>query len=100
MYIYKLNLMVNDSTHNLKLQNAIDTAVENALAGLNADVQLVSAQFVETDGCDNFGICVSCGTPVSDHGKGDCVSEVSHGAVVDEKWYCDLCLPEDHPEKF
>ncbi|MFT9078468.1 hypothetical protein [Ethanoligenens sp.] len=61
-------------------------------------LNLESTGYEELQG--NCGKCTVCGAWATDYGQPGAFSELSNGAVVDGKWYCDVCLPFDHPNKF
>ena len=102
-YIYKINLLVDGETEDLQKQNMIDEIIDKAIVHLksNMDISVLSYQLVEVNNqTENHGICLNCGVFTSDHTKPDPILEASNGAKVDGKWFCDLCLPEDHPNHF
>ena len=96
MYILKLNVLV-ESSENLDLESEIEMKLEDIL--VNRQATFVSTHSEELIGA-NHGKCAECGCWVSDHRKQDFIDVFSNGAKIRNKWYCDICLPEDHPNAF
>lgn len=97
-YLYKLFIVVEDDSENIYLQNSIDDSLENLLKKYT-NVQFVGSSIHELEN-DNCGKCCKCGTWVSDHNKRNRIDEFSDGCIIDEKWFCDICLPSEHPKHF
>lgn len=98
MYIYQLNILL-DGEPDSAIEALLEAAIEKCLDKnkINGSLESMSEEEISTD---NFGKCEGCGAWTSDHTKPDAVREVSNGAVVDGKWLCDVCLPDDHPNAF
>ncbi len=97
MYIYKANILVS-TEENLPLESEIDEAINN-LFKIEKPAELVSANIVDIIGT-NFGCCVKCGAWCSDPEDENYVSEFNVGCKINGKWYCDVCLPSEHPFSF
>ena len=104
MFIYKISLMVEGNPDTPGLQADIDEAVKAALISMQEkygrNVEELSWEERRVDGYPNLGRCTKCGAWASDWRETEHITEVSNGAVIDGKWCCDLCLPEDHPNHF
>lgn len=103
-YILRLNLLVNDDIDNISTQNKIENAIANVTEelsnNLKCDIINVSSQYTDLAENLNYGKCVKCGTWTSDCRNDNYVVEFSNGAILDDSWYCDICLPKDHPNHF
>lgn len=97
-YIYKPVIIIDGDTQNLYYQNIIEETLEKLLLD-NDNVQFLGVTINELN-THNCGKCHSCGIWVSDHEQPKCIEELSDGIFFDEKWWCDLCLPNNHPRKF
>ncbi len=97
-YLYKLNIVVENDSENITLQNNIDNSLEKVLEPFS-NVHFVSSSIHELDN-SNYGKCCTCGAWVSDHDKPNCIDEFSDGCIIDDKWFCDICLPAEHPKHF
>ena len=95
MYLLKVNLLI-PSGEDVAMESEI---VEKVQKILPCDVELVSTISEELDGL-NFGKCSKCGCWVSDRTQPNWVVPLSNGAKIGIQWYCDICLPEDHPNAF
>ena len=97
-FLYSINIIINDDSENLDLQNEIDDIAEKAFSN-QSNVEIVSTTITELDNtiCSE---CCKCGVWVSDKETCTSVSQFSDGCIIDGKWYCDLCLPADHPKAF
>lgn len=62
--------------------------------------EYLSEQYVDLTGVRNFGRCCVCQAWTSDKRQIGAVEEMSNGAEIDGKWYCDVCLPKDHLNAF
>ena len=105
MFIYKINILVNDNEDNAQIQYQIDEFVQKALDDFlnevpNNYLQFLSTQIVDLQQTSNLGRCSQCGEWTSDSRYEGYVEEVSNGSRVDGKWFCDICLPESHPNHF
>lgn len=98
-YIYKINLMIEDTPDNLAKQARIDEFVESFIKD-DDSVHVVSTEIVDLSETPNCGKCRNCQTWATDKRYQNSVPELSNGAVVDNEWLCDLCLPKDHPNSF
>lgn len=96
MYILKLNILVPMS-EDLNLESEIAIKLEEILK--NSDAVFVSTMSEEVVG-ENYGKCSECGCWVSNQGELDFINIFSNGIKIDNRWYCDICLPEDHPYAF
>lgn len=96
MYIYCINIAI-EGDENPAFEFELWEHIEKFLDPQKAS--LVSAMPEELIG-DNYGRCVACGGWVSDATKPGKIRAFSNGARVNGDWYCDLCLPEDHPNRF
>ena len=103
-YILKLNLLIGTSANDLHTQNFVEDTIVDTTKTLskncNCEINCVSTEIIEIDDSCVFGRCVNCGEWVSDSRLSDCVREFSNGAMINGKWYCDICLPDDHPNHF
>lgn len=97
-YLYKLYVVVDDDSENLFHQNAVDEVVYKAIEK-NTDVHFVGSIVSELNG-DICGKCCKCGAWVSDQALDNHIEGFSDGCFIDGKWWCDLCLPQDHLKKF
>ena len=97
-YLYKLYIVVDDDSENLLYQNIIDDAVEKAFDN-HTNINIVSAKITELDN-SICGKCCRCGVWVSDQETVGCIDGFSDGCIIDGNWWCDLCLPADHPKHF
>ena len=59
---------------------------------ISARCQLISG--------NNFGQCSECGTWCSNPEEPDYINAVSIGKIIDGRWLCDICMPEDDPLHF
>ena len=101
MYIYKINLIVEDDIENLETQNKIDGLIESIHKGLGeVNATLTSVQINDLSDNKNFGRCSNCGAWCSDFRENDPIRELPNGAALGNMWYCDLCLLEDHENHF
>lgn len=96
MYIYRVNVLIKGE-ENLMLEEKIDTVLKDSLT--NSLGEHISSTIVTIEGT-NFGKCVKCGCFCSDRRKKDYIVDFSCGAIVNGKWFCDICLPLDHPNSF
>jgi hypothetical protein len=98
-YLYNVSIFIDDDSDNLEYQNVIDDLLDKGIARYSK-LEYVSARIIELDHCSNSGKCSNCGARVSDHDEENCITEFSDGCIIEGKWYCDLCLPEEHPKHF
>ena len=96
MYIYHISVLIEED-EDLQLENKLWATVEQALAQQKAE--LVSSRTEELNG-QNFGRCIKCGAWTSDWTKSVGVKSLSNGAQIDGEWFCDECLPLNHPNHF
>jgi len=100
-YIYKINLVVEDDIDNLETQNKIDGLIENIIKELSEfKAEFISVQLDDFSSNENYGKCSNCGAWCSDWQKDNSIREFSDGAIVDNVWCCDLCLPKNHKNHF
>ena len=100
-YICKINFFVKKDIEDLEVQYEIDRLIKSiAPKMLENETEYVSTQFLNLEECDNYGKCCNCGAWASDRRLKNFVKEFSNGAVINDDWYCDLCLPEDHENHF
>ena len=89
MYILKVNYLVDGTIESVKpLEEQIKMG------------ECISEQYVDLSHNTNFGRCCLCQTWTSDKRKKNAVSEMSNGAILNGAWYCDVCLPDWHPNSF
>ena len=100
-YVFSVNLLVEGDVENISIQN-IEDIFEKILAScsLKDDVTILSTQIDDISDNENYGKCINCGDWASDKRYESNISQMSNGAKVDDQWYCDICLPEDHPNHF
>ena len=96
MYIYHISILI-EGEEDLSLESKIWEAVEQSLVYQKAE--LVSSMTEELIG-RNYGRCNKCGTWTSDWRKSDGVKSFSNGAQIGGEWFCDECLPLNHPNHF
>lgn len=96
MYIYHVAILVEGS-ENLPFEANLEERIQTYLDSGNAEI--VSSFSEEVTG-ENYGRCTNCGAWVSDQTKNDRIFSFSNGARISGKWYCDLCLPPEHPNRF
>lgn len=96
MYVCSFNVLI-DSEQNRELEWEIAEAIKSSFA--DKRIELVSMSIEDVNG-NNYGRCENCGEWVTDNTKENRISAFSVGAKVDGKWFCDLCLPEDHSNHF
>ena len=103
MYIYKLNFLILEDSENTILENQIEDFVQDALQKLNKEqqreVEMISVQMCEISG-NNYGICETCKTWVSDFSLKNPILEFSNGTKVGEKWRCDICIGRNNDHSF
>lgn len=102
-YVLKANFVVEESIENLELQQTLDDqfeAITNNMQKSGVKIKHVSSNYIEISEIDNCGNCCICGAWVSDFMKEPHIEELSNGAVIKGRWYCDICLPKDHPNHF
>lgn len=95
MYIYSMHFLIQGE-ENVKIENRLDNIVKK---GLGKEIDFVSASIDSITGT-NWGRCCKCNCWVSDYSKDYSIRQFSNGSVVGNDWYCDLCLPCDHPNAF
>ena len=99
-YIYRINLLIRESADDESIQLNIDEAVERfVLQSKDSGIEFVSTQVINLYD-DNCGQCCICGAWTSDHAKENSICEFSDGEKLEGKWYCDICLPENHEKHF
>lgn len=96
MYILKLNIVVF-SDENLDLEAEITEKLESTL--LERQACFVSSSAEDVTG-DNYGRCSVCGCWVSDNTKPEHINAFSNGAKIGKQWFCDICIPANHPSAF
>ena len=96
-YLYKLYIIVDDDSDNLSNQSIIDEAVEKEVEK-HSNMFYIGSKICELT--NNYGKCCQCGEWVSDHDLTGYIDGCSDGCIIDDKWWCDLCLPNDHPKSF
>ena len=101
-YVFSVNLLVEGDMENTTIQNEIEDIFEKilALSHLKDDVTILSTQIDDISDNENYGKCVKCGVWASDKRYEPNISQMSNGAKVDNQWYCDICLPINHPNHF
>lgn len=96
-YLYKLYIVVNDDPENVQRQDVLDAIIEKSLS-CHLNIDLVGSKICELN--NNCGRCCNCETWVSDQEKSDHVEGFSDGCIIDGNWFCDLCVPPNHPKSF
>lgn len=97
-YLYNLYIVVEDDPENISAQNSIDEKIELLLKDRsNADIVGATIHELDTDNC---GKCCRCGCWVSDWEMENYIDGFSNGCRIDGEWWCDICLPTDHPKSF
>lgn len=101
-YILTINMIVDGNIDDANMQNKIEYLFEEAInkSEIRDDVAIISTEFTDIIGNKNYGRCIKCGEWVSNKSLNPNVSQMSDGAIVNDHWYCDLCLPENHPNHF
>lgn len=103
-YIYNVSLVIEDEIEDLDTQYSVDEIVEQSIERIkqaaDIDVDYVSAQIVDLVNFTNYGKCSICKAWVSDYKKKNSVREFSDGIMIDGEWFCDNCLPHNHPRHF
>ena len=97
-YLYNVCLVIEDEPNNLFHQNIVDNALEDRIKR-HPGIHFVGSRISELD-TGNFGRCCRCGAWVSDQEQISHVDEFSDGCMINNAWWCDLCLPNDHPRRF
>lgn len=93
MYILKIAYLLDGSWEETEKSAA-------STEGLLKKGEYLSEQYVDLTGVRNFGRCCVCRAWASDKRQIGAVAEMSNGAEIDGKWYCDVCLPKDHLNAF
>ena len=88
MYIYQISILV-DVPENLPFEADLEDHIQAYFSSTSEEVT-----------GKNYGRCTNCGAWVSDQTKADRILSFSNGARISGKWYCDLCLPPEHPNHF
>lgn len=96
MYILRLNVLI-ESDEDLSLETNITDQLEEILDPSKA--KLVSTNIEELYGL-NYGKCSICNCWVSDYRNTHPISVFSNGAKINDTWFCDICISEDHPISF
>lgn len=96
MHIYRINVIFNHD-EDLQTEGKIESKLGEIVDKYGGE--LVSTSVDTLEGC-NFGRCSKCGCWTSDATKEDFISGLSNGAQINGIWFCDLCLPVDHPNSF
>lgn len=94
MYIYELRFIV-DKNRDYLLENDLQKVISFFL--MDKDAELIRAKAENELTGTNFGRCAKCAAWASDKTKEDFVWYFSNGAKIGAEWYCDICLPKDHP---
>ena len=100
MYIVKINIVIEGDGSDLKTQDEIERCFQQSMREITHSPQLVSTEIKELDGNLNYGKCIKCGTWTSDSQRKGYVNEFSDGIQIEGNWFCDLCLPNNHPRHF
>lgn len=95
-YLYHVSVLV-EGTENLELEYGLEESIADYLS--NKKAELISSSSEELTG-NNYGRCSKCGTWVSDASEQQSITAFSNGKRVKNCWYCDLCLPRNHPNSF
>lgn len=103
-YIFKINLLICEDIENISLQSEIEEEIEKLINKLSVElkcnIENVSVELTDLEKNNNYGKCVKCESWTSDYTKNNCVREFSNGAILNNCWYCDLCLPKKHKNHF
>ncbi len=97
-YLYQLYVVVDKPINDLQAEQMVDEMAEQAFSG-NSFTEIVGAGISELDPAV-CGKCCKCGAWTSDKDNPECVEGFSDGVFLDGKWWCDLCLPPEHPKRF
>ena len=97
-YLYQLYVVVDKSLDDLQSENLVNEMAEKAFSG-NSFTEVVGARFLELDTAV-CGKCCKCGAWTSDKENPECIDGFSDGVLIDGQWWCDLCLPTEHPKHF
>lgn len=101
IYICKVNFIVEGDIEDLDKQNKMDKILDSFTAEMSdSGIEHVSTQFSDVSENSNLGKCKNCGAWASDYRYEGFIQEVSNGAVLNNCWYCDLCLPIKHENHF
>ena len=96
MYIYQINILFNHKENTLT-EHQLEQIIEEYLK--SNDGEIVSSIPKELTG-NNYGKCKGCGCWTSDHTQENFISFFSNGAKINGAWFCDICMPIDHPNAF
>ena len=97
MYIFGIYVMVS-SEEDPSFESELENLLEKHLRHTNK-AEIVSTISKSLCG-DNYGRCIKCGAWTTDYSKSNPIKELSNGAKEGDNWYCDLCLPSNHPNAF
>lgn len=96
MYLFHIAVMI-DGVERPEFELALEQAIQSFWPRQKAEVVSTRTEILVGH---NFGQCKKCGTWVSDSRKDNRITAFSDGASIDGAWFCDLCLPPDHPNVF
>ena len=101
-YVLSVNILVEGAVDDIFIQNEIEDILEKSLeeSQYHSNAEIVSVQIDDISKNTNYGRCVICRDWASDKRQKDSVSQFSNGAKIDDQWYCDICLPKNHPSHF
>ena len=97
-YLCKLYIVIEDDLEKPIYQNILDRKLEEAFNNY-PHINIVGSKVCELDN-RNCGKCCKCGSWVSDQDLVDNIDGFSDGCLINGEWWCDLCIPPDHPKSF
>ena len=97
-YLYQLYVVVNKNEEDYSERASIESKIDYSLSTIN-DIDVVGTIIKELD-FSVCGRCCNCGAWVSDQKKDSHIEGFSDGCIIGESWWCDICLPPDHPKSF
>ena len=100
-YLCNLYIVIDeemDVTDN-RINGFIDQIMDLDLSDNDLSTCIVGANICELNKTI-CGKCCKCGAWVSDQQNVDSIDGFSDGCCIDGKWWCYLCLQENHPKHF
>ncbi len=87
----------SSDNRNIEFENQLINVIKSFLLDKNA--MYISTRYELLNG-DNFGKCFECGSWCSNPEEPDYIHGLSIGKIIDGRWLCDICMPEDDPLHF
>ena len=92
-YLYQIYIVADEEN-----ERNIDSCIEKAFENY-ADIEVVGKKIADLD-TGICGKCCKCGAWTSDKDKEEHIEGFSDGIFINGKWFCDLCVPPNHPKAF